>query len=95
MITTKEVQHIAKLARLGLSSAEVKKMEGDLSAILDYFEKLKKIDVSKTQPFSNPHLLENVTREDQTKIQDIEKVNKLVESVPDKEGRYVLVKSVL
>ena len=95
MITKKEVEHIAKLARLGLSPAEVKKMENELSAILDYFEKLKKIDVSKTQPFSNPHLLENVTREDQTKKQEIEKVNKLVKAIPEKEGRYAKVKAVL
>ena len=95
MITKKEVQHIAKLARLGLTPAELQKMEGELSAILDYFEKLKKIDVSKTQPFSNPHLLENVTREDQSQRQLPEKVNKLVKAIPEKEGRYAKVKAVL
>ncbi len=42
MISKEEVEHIAKLARLELTESEVKKMQKDLSAILDYFNLLKK-----------------------------------------------------
>ncbi|MDP2664107.1 MAG: Asp-tRNA(Asn)/Glu-tRNA(Gln) amidotransferase subunit GatC, partial [bacterium] len=46
MISKEEVKHIAKLARLGLSDKEIGKFQKDLSSILDYVEKLKKVDVS-------------------------------------------------
>ena len=43
MISREEVEHIAKLARLELTEVEVKKMQKDLSAILDYFNLLKNV----------------------------------------------------
>lgn len=46
MITKNEVQHIAKLARLGLSEKEVEKYQKEFSKILDYIDKLKEVDVS-------------------------------------------------
>ena len=39
MITKKEVEYIAKLARLGLSEAEKEKYSKELSGILDYMKK--------------------------------------------------------
>ena len=50
MISRKEVQHIAKLARLGITREEEEKFAKELSSILDYFEKLKEVDVSKVEP---------------------------------------------
>ncbi|MDI6603013.1 MAG: Asp-tRNA(Asn)/Glu-tRNA(Gln) amidotransferase subunit GatC [Patescibacteria group bacterium] len=62
MISKEEVQHIAKLARLGLTEKEVKKFQKELSSILDYIEKLKEVDISKIEPTSHsiaePSLLE-------------------------------------
>ena len=65
MISKKEVQHIAKLARLGLTEKEIVKFQQELSSILDYAEKLKKIDVVKVEATSHPLAVENVTREDE------------------------------
>ena len=42
MISKDEVIKIAKLARLELTEKEIEKMQKDLSAILDYFNLLKK-----------------------------------------------------
>ncbi len=95
MISKQEVQHIAKLARLGLSQKEIKKFEKELSSILDYAKKIKKIDVSKVRATTHPFFLENVTREDRVKKQKPTLANKLVEATPEKKGRYVKVKSVL
>ncbi len=64
MITTEEVKHIAKLARLGLTEKEVEKYQKDLSAILGYVEKLKEVDIEGVEPTSHSVLLENVMRED-------------------------------
>jgi len=64
MISEKEVKHIAKLARLGLTGKEIKKFQKELSSILDYFEKLKEVDVSKIEPTSHSIRIENVMKED-------------------------------
>ncbi len=50
MISKKEVQHIAKLARLGLTEKEIEKFQRELSSILNYIEKLKEVDISKAEP---------------------------------------------
>lgn len=67
MISRKEVQHIAKLARLGLTEKEVDKFRKELSGILDYMAKLKEIEVAKVKPTSHPLKVENMTRRDEAK----------------------------
>lgn len=54
MITKEEVQHIAKLARLGLTENEIEKFRKELSSILDYVEKLKEVDVSGVEAEMQP-----------------------------------------
>jgi len=100
MISKEEVKHIAKLARIGLTEAEIKKFQKELSSILDYFDALKEVDVLKVEPtfHSAEHFFEKkleIMREDKNKAQSIEIVRKLREAVPDKEKGYVKVKSVL
>ncbi len=105
MISKKEVQHIAKLARLGLSPKEIEKMRKELSPILDYFEKLKKVDVSEIKPEIHSVEIENVFRDDesqQSKVLDSARrrtprrvaSQKLLEMAPEKKDGYLKVKSV-
>jgi aspartyl-tRNA(Asn)/glutamyl-tRNA(Gln) amidotransferase subunit C len=42
-ITTKEIQHIADLARLNLDKSDLERYQGQLSAILDYIAKLQNV----------------------------------------------------
>ncbi len=95
MISKNEVKHIAKLARLGLKEAEIKKFQKELSSILDYIEKLKKVDVSKTEPTSHPRLIRNIMRKDQPRDEKAEVRKRLIEAAPRQEKGYVKVKSVL
>ena len=90
-----DVNHIAKLARLGLSSDELSKIGKELSSVLEHFKELEQVDVSDVKPTSHPHFLENVTREDVVRKQFPETVNKLVKLAPETKNRYVKVKSVL
>jgi len=48
-----EVRHIAELARLKLSEEEERVFGGQLSAILDYVELLKELDVSAVLPMTH------------------------------------------
>jgi aspartyl-tRNA(Asn)/glutamyl-tRNA(Gln) amidotransferase subunit C len=100
MINKEEVKHIAKLARLGLKEAEIKKFQKELSSILDYFNSLKEIDVSKVGPTFHPaeHFFErklSVMREDKAEDRAAEVVNKLIEAAPQKEKRHIKVKTIL
>ena len=99
MINKKEVKHIAKLARLGLAEKEIKKFQKDLSSILDYFDSLEEIDVSKVQPtfHSAEHFFERrlgIMRKDEVKSSLAETVNKLIEAFPQKEEKHLKVKNI-
>jgi len=99
MISKQDVQHIAKLARLGLTENEIKKFQKDLFSILDYFKSLKEIDVSKMEPTFHPaeHFFEKkleIMRQDRAEPQPIKVVNKLVEAAPEKRKRHIKVKAI-
>jgi len=104
MIKKEEVQHIAKLARLGITKKEEEKFQKDLSSILDYFNSIKEVDISKTEPTFHPteysfgkaqeRKLET-TREDKAKSQPVETANKLIEAAPEKKKRHIKVKAIL
>ena len=94
MINKQEIIHIANLARIGMSQKELKKIQKDMSSILNYFNLLKKVNVSQVNPTSYSVLVENVMREDEKKERNIDLANKLVEAAPQRKARYIKVKSV-
>ena len=63
-ITRQEVEHVARLARLGLSGEEREKMQAQLNAILTYIDKLNQLNTSKIEPTSHVIPMTNVFRED-------------------------------
>lgn len=63
-LTPDQVRHIAKLARLTLSDAEVEKFSRELTAILDYIEKLNEVETKGIEPIAQITGLCNVTRPD-------------------------------
>ena len=60
-----QVQHIALLALLGLTEAEIEKFSLQLSDILDNFEILNEVDTSNVTPATQAVYLQNVLREDE------------------------------
>ncbi|MDI6857513.1 MAG: Asp-tRNA(Asn)/Glu-tRNA(Gln) amidotransferase subunit GatC [Dehalococcoidia bacterium] len=59
-LTREEVEHLAKLARLGLSEADKARFEEQLSEILDHFDVLRQIDTEGVPPTAHTLPLENV-----------------------------------
>lgn len=59
-----DVSHVAKLANLPLKPQEKEKFEKQLSEILSYVEKLKKVDTKNVEVTSQVTGLENVTGKD-------------------------------
>ena len=65
MIDREQVLHVARLARLRLSDAEVEAMTGELSSVLDHIEKIGELDLDGVTPTSHVVALENVLRPDE------------------------------
>ena len=63
-LTREEVRHVAELAKLALTDAEVEQFTRQLSAILDYAEILQQVDTSSVPPTPFVLDLENVMRDD-------------------------------
>jgi aspartyl-tRNA(Asn)/glutamyl-tRNA(Gln) amidotransferase subunit C len=59
-----DVEHVAFLARLGLTEAELERLEGQLNHILDQYAKLAELDTSAIAPTAQTIELENILRED-------------------------------
>jgi len=66
-LTISEVEHIAELAKLGLSEEEKRTFQGQLSAILEHFETLQEVDTSAIPPTATVLPLRNVMREDEVR----------------------------
>jgi len=96
MLTEKEVEHIAQLARLELSEKEKAKFQKELSLVLDYVDKLKKLDVSQVEPTTGGSGSANVMRSDfGNSAYSPETVVKILEQVPDKKDGFLKVKAIL
>ncbi len=64
-LTRDEVLHIAELARLGLSDAEVGRFQEQLSEILSHADRLQQVDLSAISPTARVLDLQNVLRADE------------------------------
>lgn len=63
-VTLKDVDHIAKLAKLEFTDDEKEKLTHQLNSILVYMEQLNKLETDNVEPLSHVIDLENVLRED-------------------------------
>ncbi len=62
-----DVEHVAYLARLGLTEEELARLEGQLNHILDQYEVLSQLDTTAIPPTAQTIELENILREDVTR----------------------------
>ena len=95
MITKEGVQHVASLARIELTEQVTEMFQKDFSQILEFFETLKKVDVSGVDSMTHVIALTNVTREDVPQRERPEVVEKLIRMTPQIQGDYVKVPKVL
>jgi aspartyl-tRNA(Asn)/glutamyl-tRNA(Gln) amidotransferase subunit C len=67
-VTIKDVEHIAKLAKLEFTDAEKEKFTSQLNKILEYVEQLNKLNTDNVEPLSHVIELNNVFRSDEVKL---------------------------
>jgi aspartyl/glutamyl-tRNA(Asn/Gln) amidotransferase C subunit len=98
MISREEILKLAALSRLSLSEEEVVKMQGEMTSILAYVDKLKQASANTNHAESTP-ALRNVLREDSNAHTSGAFTEKLIKAAPrnaeTKDGWFVKVKKIL
>lgn len=92
MISIKDVEHVAKLARLELTEDEKQKYTKQLSDILKYANELNEVDTEGVEPMSHALPFYNVTRCDDVKC-EISK-DELMKNGPDVEDGFFKVPKI-
>jgi aspartyl-tRNA(Asn)/glutamyl-tRNA(Gln) amidotransferase subunit C len=92
-ITIRDVEHVAKLARLDLSEDEKSMFTEQLNAILKYAEKLNALNTDGVEPTSHAMPLSNVMREDE--VRPSLPIEKVILNAPDEEDGQFKVPAVL
>ncbi len=97
MLTDKELDHIAKLARIELSDTHREKFKKELSSIIGYIDQLNKVDTEGIEPLYQVTGLTNATRHDDHRgdfVMDAQLTEYLIGQAPASQERLVKVKAV-
>ena len=92
-LSREEVQHIARLARVGLSEDDIARFREQLSEILDYFQRLREVNTDDVPPTAHTLPLHNVMRDD-SPGRPFDKDDVLA-NAPHREGDCFRVEAVL
>jgi aspartyl-tRNA(Asn)/glutamyl-tRNA(Gln) amidotransferase subunit C len=92
-LSREEVQHIALLARLGMTDAELERFREQLSNILENFEILQQVDTTDVPPTAQSIPLQNVTKGDE--VAPSLPPDDVLANAPQREKEFFRVKAVL
>ncbi len=92
-LTREQVTHVAELAKLGLTDGEMDQFGEQLSAILEYAEKIQELDTEAIPPTASVLDVQNVMRDDEVRAsmprEDV------LANAPDAEAGRFKVRAVL
>jgi aspartyl-tRNA(Asn)/glutamyl-tRNA(Gln) amidotransferase subunit C len=94
-ITKKDVEHVARLARLALSEEEKDRYTAQLEGILSYIEKLNTLDTTHVPPTTHVLPLSNVWREDAVDANRLCRPDAILKGAPETEGPFFKVKKII
>jgi aspartyl-tRNA(Asn)/glutamyl-tRNA(Gln) amidotransferase subunit C len=92
-LSRSDVEHVAYLARLGLTEAELERLEGQLNHILDQYAKLAELDTSAIPPTAQTIELENILREDVVRASF--SAEEALANAPAREGDFIVVPAII
>jgi aspartyl-tRNA(Asn)/glutamyl-tRNA(Gln) amidotransferase subunit C len=92
-IDRRQVEHIARLARLSISEEDKELFGSQLSTILEYIEKLNELDTADVEPTSHVVDLTNVMRDD-VPAPSLPPEEAL-ENAPDRDGTFYRVPRII
>jgi aspartyl-tRNA(Asn)/glutamyl-tRNA(Gln) amidotransferase subunit C len=88
-----DVRHVADLARIELTAAEIDLFAGQLAAVLDYAAQLQAVDTTGVPPTATVLPLRSVMREDE--VRPSLPVTQALANAPDQRDGYFRVHAVL
>ena len=91
-LTIEQMRHVAMLARLGLSDAELAALSGELTGILGYIDKLSELDTDAIPPTAQVSGLSDVWRDDVPGPSLGTEV--ALRNAPDRDGAFFRVKAM-
>ncbi len=92
-LSREEVLHIARLARVALTEAEITRLSEQLSNILENFEVLQQVDTTDVPPTAQSVALQSVMREDE--VAPSLPQEDILANAPRREGDCFRVRAVL
>jgi aspartyl-tRNA(Asn)/glutamyl-tRNA(Gln) amidotransferase subunit C len=92
-LTRADVEHVAHLARLGLTEEELARLEGQLNHILDQYAKLAELDTDAIPPTAQTIELENILRDDVARPSL--PVDAALANAPERDGDAFVVPAIL
>lgn len=92
-LTRADVEHVAQLARLGLTDAELTELEGSLNHILEQYAILARLDTEAIPPTAQTIELESILREDVAGPSL--PVAVALANAPERDGDFVVVPAIL
>ena len=92
-LTRSDVEHVAHLARLGMSAAELDRLEGQLNHILDQYAKLAELDTEAIAPTAQTIELENILRDDVAR--ESLPVEAVLGNAAETDGEFIVVPPIL
>ncbi|MBU1101449.1 MAG: Asp-tRNA(Asn)/Glu-tRNA(Gln) amidotransferase subunit GatC [Bacteroidetes bacterium] len=92
-LSKKDIEHIAKLAKLKFTDEEMAKMEPQLNSVLEYMDKLSELDTDNVEPLSHPVENINVFRDDILK--DSISTEDALRNAPKRDENYFKVPKVI
>jgi len=94
-LTKTEIAHVARLAKLKITSAETDKFQKQLSKVLDYFNELDEVDTSDQEPTSQTTGLKNVFRTDEIRTSGCLSQEETLSGTDRTKNGYFVVDAVL
>ncbi len=88
-----QVKKVAKLSRLQLTEAEVEEFTGQLSAVLEYIEKMDELNTDGVEPLAHCLPISNCFRED-VAVESLG-TEKTLENAPQRDGEFFKVPKIL
>ena len=88
-----DVAHVAHLARLGLTEAELSRLEGQLNHILEQYAVLAELDTDHIAPTAQTIELENILRDDL--VTPSFTVDEALAGAPERAGDHIVVPAIL
>lgn len=92
-LSRSDVEHVAHLARLGLTEEELSRLEGQLNHIVDQYAALAELDTEHIPPTAQTIELENILREDV--VRPSLPPGEVLALAPQRAGEYFVVPPIL